>query len=135
MKAIAKAMQALKLDFDLILSSPFVRARRTAEIVAETLELKKSLEFSDFLRSGASNERLVQELQTKYSGKKTVLLAGHEPNLSNLLSVLLTGKEEMTIDLKKGGFCKVVTDRLQYGRCAVLKWLLTPRQMTKISQK
>ena len=32
-------------------------------------------------------------------------------------------------DLKKGGLCKLVTEELEYGHCATLAWLLTPKQM------
>src|SRR5438552_7996333 len=46
---IADAMQALELSFDLILSSPCVRARQTAEIVTEAFNARKKLEFSDNL--------------------------------------------------------------------------------------
>ena len=134
MKQIAKAMGVLKLDFDLILSSPFVRAKETAEIVAHELQLENKMAFSLNLRSGADNAKLVQELQAAHAKKNSILLAGHEPNLSALISVLVSGDQSMAIDFKKGGFCKLVTDRLEYGRCAYLKWLMTPRQMIKISQ-
>ena len=47
LRQTAAAMKKMGLHFDLILSSPFLRARQTAEIVAESLKLKKRLKFSD----------------------------------------------------------------------------------------
>ena len=53
---IAEAMEAMKISFDLILSSPLVRARQTAEIVAEALKAKKRLELTDTLAPQESAE-------------------------------------------------------------------------------
>jgi phosphohistidine phosphatase SixA len=52
---------------------------------------------------------------------------GHEPYLSELISVLLTGRLDLPLALKKGGVCRLTANRLHYGRCATLEWLLTPR--------
>ena len=60
---------------------------------------------------------------------ESVLLVGHEPYLSGLISLLVSGKETFTVTMKKGGLCKLSTDSLHHGRCAALDWLLTPRQM------
>src|SRR5262249_20541253 len=49
---ISEAMARMELSFDLVLSSPYVRARQTAEIVAEALGLRKKLQFSDDLKLG-----------------------------------------------------------------------------------
>src|ERR1039457_7072876 len=110
---IAEAMEALDLTFDLILSSPYLRARQTAEIVAEALKARKRLEFSDSLAPPPQN----------------VLLVGHEPYLSGLVSLLASGGATLTVVMKKGGLCKLTTGLLTNGRCATLEWLLTPKQM------
>jgi hypothetical protein len=49
--------------------------------------------------------------------------------LSRLVALLISGKTTSTIDLKKGGLCRLETDSLRFGRCATLAWLLTPKQM------
>ena len=54
LQRIAKAMQALDLGLDLILTSPYLRARQTAEGVAEVLKLRKKLEFTYTLTPGGS---------------------------------------------------------------------------------
>jgi phosphohistidine phosphatase len=126
---IAEAMEALDLSYDLILSSPYLRARQTAEIVAEALKARKKLEFSDSLAPGGSMKRLVELLNRLQPFPERVLLVGHEPYLSGLVSLLVGGNESFPVVFKKGGLCKLAIESLKPGRCAALEWLLTPKQM------
>jgi len=130
LRRITEAMEALDLSFDLILSSPFLRARQTAEIVAEALKARKRLDYSDSLKPGGSSRKLVEHLDHLRPRPDDVLLVGHEPYLSELISLLVSGKEGFGVVLKKGGLCKLAADSLQPGRCAMLEWLLTPKQVT-----
>lgn len=125
----AAAMKKLGLSFDLILSSPFVRAKQTAEIVAEELKLKKQLKFSDALAPGDSSKNLIRQLSDLQLTPESVLLVGHEPSLSRLISLLVSGDEGTAIEMKKGGLCKLEAAELRHGQCARLAWLLTPAQM------
>jgi phosphohistidine phosphatase SixA len=71
----------------------------------------------------------VSEINRDYSRLGSILIVGHEPYLSKLISVLLSGEKNILVTMKKGGICKLsVPDlgRLRYGRCATLKWLLPP---------
>jgi phosphohistidine phosphatase len=125
---IAEAMKALEISFDSILSSPLVRARQTAEIVAEALKARKRLELTDTLAPQESAEPLIEYLDEQ-GAVDDVLLVGHEPFLSQLISLLISGDTEASVLLKKGGFCKLSTEELKHGRCATLEWLLTPKHM------
>jgi len=129
LRQVAQAMEALGLSFDLILSSPYVRARQTAESVAESLNACKRLELTDSLTPGGSTKKLVELLHRLEPSPESVLLVGHEPYLSGLISLLVSGKETFAVTMKKGGLCKLSTESLQHGRCAALDWLLTPKQM------
>jgi phosphohistidine phosphatase len=129
MYRIAKGMRECELCFELILTSPYARAKRTAEIVAETLDARKLLEISADLIPDGNPQRLVEQLNGRHSRCRSVLLVGHEPYLSRLISLLVSGDTGLETNLKKGGICKLTVDRLKYGRCAALEWLLTPRQM------
>ena len=133
LRQIADAMEALELSFDRIISSPYLRARQTAEIVAEALDARKRLELSDTLTPGGSMKRLVELLNRLEPSPASVLLVGHEPYLSGLNSLLVSGKETFAVVMKKGGLCKLTTDSLKHGRCAALQWLLTPKQMALMS--
>ncbi len=129
MRQIALGMKRLGLSLDLILSSPYVRARQTAEIAAQALQKTKKLKFSANLESGADPADLVDELNKHYRSCQSLMLVGHEPYLSRLISKLVTGDSHLALDFKKGGLAKMTTDSLQYAQCASLEWLLTPRQL------
>jgi phosphohistidine phosphatase len=126
---VADAMEHLEVTFDLILSSPYRRARATAEIVAGVLGLKKALEFTPLLEPGGSSRELIANLKSTRPAPENVLLVGHEPYLSSLVSLLISGETGVPVTMKKGGLCKLSIDSLTHGRCAVLEWLLTQRQL------
>jgi phosphohistidine phosphatase len=130
---IAEAMESLDLTFDLILSSPYLRARQTAEIVAEALKARKKLELSDSLTPGGSARKLLETLNRLQPPPENVLLVGHEPYLSGLISLLVSGEATLAVVMKKGGLCKLATEALKHGRCATLEWLLTPKQMARMA--
>lgn len=129
MRKIAAALAEMELEFDLILTSPFVRARQTAEIVAATLKLKKRLKFCNPLAVGGDPAVLLRQLERLKPLPENLLLVGHEPGLSHLLSILLTGDLQLSVDFKKGALCKLEIKKLHLGACATLSWLLTPGQM------
>jgi len=126
---IAAAMCAMELRFDVILSSPLVRARQTAEIVAADLKLQKQLVFADELKPGGDAKKLVQKITGLKNVPADLLLVGHEPDLSELISLLVTGKNGANFALKKAGLAKLEIEKLRAGKCATLAWLLTPAQM------
>jgi phosphohistidine phosphatase len=125
---IAEAMKALEISFDLLFSSPLVRARQTAEIVADALKCRKRLELTDTLAPQESTKPLIQFLREQGIADD-LLLVGHEPFLSRLIALLTSGNSDASVLLKKGGFCKLSTQDLKHGKCATLEWLLTPKQM------
>jgi phosphohistidine phosphatase len=120
---IARAMLAMELKFDLILSSPYVRAAKTAQIVAQ--ELDEEVTFTEFLEPDGNQLALINQINDEKPQR--VMLVGHEPYLSHLISLLTRGGTAATIELKKGGLCKMSTDKLTFGKCATLNWLLTPK--------
>jgi phosphohistidine phosphatase len=129
LRAVARAMKQLDLDFDLILSSPLLRAKQTAEIIAKALKLRKPLVLADDLAPAGNPRLLIQQVTRFRPEPASVLLVGHEPYLGKLMALLAAGNTSLEIDFKKGGLCKLEAEFLRYGRCAKLVWLLTPRQM------
>jgi len=131
-RKIVAAMKKLDCGFDLILSSPLLRAKQTAEIVAEKLKLQKRLQLSNALAPGGAPAMLARQLgREKTSGK--VLLVGHEPGLSELVSLLTSGDVQLQMDFRKGGLCKLEIEKLRAGKCATLAWLLTPKQLKAVA--
>ncbi len=129
LREAATAMKTLELSFDLILSSPFVRAKQTAGIVAGELKLKNRIQFFDGLVPGGNPKALIHALNELKPEPENVLLVGHEPYLSRLISLLLSGGADAAVEMKKGALCKLEIGELCHGRCAQLAWLLTPSQM------
>lgn len=131
MKKIAHTLQEMGIKPELIVSSPFVRAYQTASIMAKTLKYKGELVYSDLLvPMGQPNDMIVQ-IKEKYSVDE-LMLVGHEPNLSLLISFFLAGNSNISINLKKGGVCCLSADNLNQNRKAVLEWLVTPKIITRV---
>jgi len=129
LQQIAGTMEKMDLRFDLVVSSPLLRAEQTAEIIAKSLKLEARSRTSDALKPDGNPITLVRQLNELNPAPEDVLLIGHQPNLNRLISLLTAGDMDMVIDLKKGGLCKLETESLQTGQCAMLAWLLTPKQM------
>lgn len=128
MNKAAKGLATLSLSFERILTSPLERARQTAKIVAQILQLEDRVEEIEQLSPEQSAQDLLSGL-VAYSGKKEILLVGHEPQLSSTISVLLSGTSGAVIRLKKGGLCCLQVDGLPPRESAVLHWALTPKQL------
>jgi phosphohistidine phosphatase len=132
MRYIAESINQLGFSFDLILSSPYLRARQTAEISAQALFAGDRLFFSDHLAPSGNMLALMRELVAQDLEGKTILLVGHEPYLSNLISLLCAGDFRATMRLKKGGLCFLTAEKLIQGQCATLEWLLTPSMLLRM---
>jgi phosphohistidine phosphatase len=129
LRKITAAMRALEVQFDVVLSSPLIRARQTAEIVAAELKLKKRPACTEALKPGGDARKLVNQIAALRPSPKAILLVGHEPDLGELISLFVTGHPGAGLVLKKGGLAKLETKKLRTGYCATLAWLLTPKQM------
>src|SRR5262249_7725251 len=110
------------------LSSPYVRARQTAELIAESLHARKKIEFTATLTPGGSHSELIKRIN-KAPGFEEGVLVGHERYLIDFISSLVSGKSAFAVTMKKAGLCKLAVESLRVGRCASLEWLLTPGQL------
>ena len=129
MRQIASGILRQGWVFDAILSSPYTRARETAMIVAEALKCEQSVTLSAALAPDAPPSRLWEEINRAPAGCRSVLLVGHEPDLTQLISLLLVGKPGVGLQLKKGGMAKLAVGMPLQPGGATLEWLLTPRQL------
>lgn len=96
----AKSLAGLKIEPDLILTSPLVRAVQTADILAEALEYEHELAVSALLAPGFRPQALDQLLKP-YSQAKEIALVGHEPDMGLLAQALLAAHDPCA--LPKGG--------------------------------
>jgi phosphohistidine phosphatase len=132
MRRIAKGIQASGLSYDLILSSPYLRAKQTAEIVTQVLSTPEGVMLAETLMPEGNPRQLIEALRTDHRERQDVLLVGHEPYLSRLISTLLTGGPNLSVVMKRGGLCALDVDTLRFGRCASLISLLSPRQLRRL---
>ena len=72
-------------------------------------------------------DRLVEQLIAARPKLDSVVVVGHEPFLSGLISLLCTGGPDLMVILKKGALCRLEIETLSAGKCASLDWLLQPR--------
>jgi phosphohistidine phosphatase len=129
-QAAAQGLSRLKVGFDKILTSPWLRATQTADILSEVLEME-SEELPE-LAGNRTVDDLLQALAQQRGGR--MLLVGHEPLLGNTVGRLLCGAGEFRIDLKKSGVCAVQVDDLPPQAPATLAWLLTSKQLRMIGR-
>ena len=120
---VGQALRRLKLKPGAIISSPLVRARQTAEIVAQELGLEKKLGIDDALRPHASYAQF-EQLLARHRGKDAIVIVGHRPSQTEFLNQLVTGDPNGAVDFKKGAVVRVDKED---GKTAVLKWSMPPK--------
>jgi phosphohistidine phosphatase len=121
---VGSTMAGLGLEFGLILTSPLLRARETAEIVARRLRVPDRLKEEPRLGPGFDLLRLRAILKEGQDGDKSaLLLVGHEPDFSQTVSELIGGG---TLVMKKGGLARVRLDSLRPPK-GHLVWLVPPK--------
>lgn len=134
MRQIAKGLRTLGVEFDLILSSPYLRAQETAEVLGDVFKMKKKILFSESLIPEAEPEKVIAEINESHS-VDSLALVGHEPHLSSLIGLLTSGNVNIDMTLKKGGVCRLSADDLHHEHRAALEWLLTPGILVEIANK
>jgi len=129
---VAHVLKRLSVKPDVILSSPYLRARQTAEILARELKYKKDkIEFSERLLPASQPELIIAQIIEKYIVEELVIV-GHEPCLGLIIGVLAAGDQDLSINLKYGSVCCLTTDDFRIERRATLEWLLTPKISTRV---
>jgi phosphohistidine phosphatase len=123
----AKALEALDVCFDQILSSPLVRARQTADIFAEAL--KAPVANTDALTPAGSPAAVIQELG-KHMRKARIALVGHEPNMGELAAYLIGAKA--ALPFKKGAICRIDFSVFPPKGKGELTWFVTPKMLRKL---
>lgn len=129
-RAAARWMKKQDLAFDLIAASPLVRAQETAGIVAGALG-NVPFETWDVLMPGGNPDDVCDAFSRCPEGA-AVLLVGHEPLLSALLSRLVTGSENARIAMTRGAVARIRQVCPDTGCTGELHWLITARQMASL---
>lgn len=125
---VAKRLRDLDLHFDLILTSPLIRARQTAEILLST-HLSSQLEESEHLAPEGQLEAWLDWLNQQTSPQpQRLALVGHQPNLGGWAELLVWGTAKGMLEVKKAGVIGINLSNLDapIGR-STLFWLTPPR--------
>jgi phosphohistidine phosphatase len=127
MSRLRKAVRGLAgmgVSIDVVLTSPLVRARQTADIVAGGLDPRPSIVSVDSLAPAGSYAAVLADLE-KHARKCRLALVGHEPMLGELAARLIGSRHP--IEFKKGGVCRIDVEDLPPAGPGDLRWLLTPK--------
>ena len=120
---VGRALAALDVQVDSIISSPLKRSTQTASLVANELGHEGKLQIETALRPEATFADF-RKLLDKYSRQEEIMVVGHNPNLSEFLGRIISDTGcEASLDLKKGAVAKVEMRR----NSALLHWCLTPK--------
>jgi phosphohistidine phosphatase len=129
---LGHVLNALSVNFDLIISSPLKRSLQTAQLVGTETGYETPILISPALAPGADFPQF-QRLLHEAAAYENVMVVGHNPNITTFLIQLLSGhnndrsRNPPRIRLRKGSIA-----RLNMQRGAVLQWLLDPRVVREL---
>ena len=129
-KAVA-GLSNLKLAVDEVLTSPLVRARQTADLLASGLEDGPPVQVLETLAPGHEPADVVEAVARLARGRR-VALVGHEPGLGELAAYLLGTRRD--IAFKKGGVCRIDLESGVARSSGVLVWFLSPKIMRSLAE-
>ena len=120
---IGRALAALGVQVDIVVSSPLKRSTQTAALVGNEMGHEGKLVTENALRPQASFTDF-QKMLEKYARQDAMMVVGHNPNLQEFLGRVISDSGcEAVVELKKGAVAKVEMRR----NAGSLSWCLTPR--------
>ncbi len=120
---VGRALAALQVQVDTIVSSPLKRCTQTAVLVGNELGYEGKLQMETALRPEAGLADFRKMLE-KYARMEAIMVVGHNPNLSQFLGAIISDSGcEASLELKKGSAAKVEMRRTS----GTLSWCLTPK--------
>ena len=126
-----KALVALDISFDVILTSPLVRTRQTAETIASVFRTAPPIINVQALAPGGTHNAIVDELSRQHR-RHHIAIVGHEPGIGELAARLMGLRR--ALDFKKGAICRIDVAALPPAGPGQLRWFLTPRILRKIGK-
>jgi phosphohistidine phosphatase len=130
MRQAAQGLRTIARKIDVLASSPFVRARETADVIMDEYDLP-DIVVEGALVPDARPSRFLDWLGSREG--ECIAAVGHEPDLSRLACWFVAGAAEPWIELKKGGVCALqFSGRVRPGE-AMLQWVLTPAQLRRLA--
>ena len=129
MKQIALGVEVVFPKAQAIFSSPLTRAQQSALWISKAYRSRIKVATSDALRPGATYEEFLEMLDS--TRDRRIIVVGHEPVLTSIMSKLLGLNGSGGMNLQKAGCYGL---RLRADGNNVLEWLLSPRILRKLSE-
>lgn len=130
-RVVGAALARLGVCPSQILSSPMVRARQTAEIIAAELKFANEVAVFPELTNNHSIAHVLRVLKT-FEPFEEIVLVGHMPSLAEHLAALLGSEHPASLSMGKGTVACVELNALRVGR-AELRWFLRQKQLRLIA--
>jgi phosphohistidine phosphatase len=127
----AKALLALDITFDVVLTSPLTRTRQTAEVIAAAFRSAPPIINMASLAPGGAHTAIIEELSKQHRRHK-IALVGHEPGIGELAGRLIGLRRPL--DFKKGAICRIDVTALPPTSPGRLRWFLSPRILRRIGK-
>jgi phosphohistidine phosphatase len=124
LRAVLERAREAGVKPSLILTSPYRRARETAEVAHEILGCREPIEETERLIPSASPDNVWEEIRT-HRQEESLLLAGHEPLMSALYAHLL-GTPSLIVQVKKASLGCISMEGVGARPRGALFWLITP---------
>lgn len=131
-KENVKGLKWLDAAVDEIFTSPLVRARQTAELLAAGLPGKPAVKVLDALAPGHSPAAVLAQL-SRAARRRRIALVGHEPGLGELAAHLIGSGR--ALPFKKGGACSIDVESLTSRRPGALNWFVTPKVLRRLGRQ
>lgn len=134
MRVVAKGLKDLGVKPDLVLSSPYLRTRETAQIIADAYSME--IATVDALAPGVIMTALYKGIQRHLNQNPNynqIVLVGHEPDMGMIAANLLHAGPEFVMPFKKGAICRIDAPDLPSTMPGTLKWYMPPKLFTKLS--
>lgn len=121
----------LDVGLDEIFSSPLVRAKQTADLLAAGIAGKPPVKLLPALAPGHAPDVVMQQL-AQTAKRRRIALVGHEPGLGELAAYLLGAKR--SLEFRKGGICRIDLQGLTENRPGSLIWFVTPKMLRHLGK-
>jgi phosphohistidine phosphatase len=131
LRKIAAGLVRIGVNFDVMLTSPLVRAKQTAEIIAAGLDPHPPIVMTEALSPGGAYAAVVEELG-KQARRRRIALVGHEPGIGALTARLIGSRH--LLEFKKGAIARADLAALPPTGAGSLQWFLTPRLLRKLGK-
>jgi phosphohistidine phosphatase len=117
-------LKKLGVAVDEIFTSPLVRAKQTAQLLAEGLAGKPAVKVLEALAPGHTPTSVMAQL-ARAARRRRIAIVGHEPGIGELAAHLIGAGRALTF--KKGGVCRIDVESLSSRRPGALGWFVTPK--------